>query len=290
MDKLQLLQPNCFSDTKNTFKHYDGTYDINYLSNVNKHERDDYIEFDEGPHIYTISLPGTEPTTGYTSVTTWVHNNFEKFDADLIIERMMNSPKWPRNKYYGKTPDEIKAMWDKNRDEAAQAGTNMHFDIECFYNNAPMEDLTRLQNEEFSYFINFQKDLERGLFGKLVPFRTEWTVFHEDTELSGSIDMVYIKPDTNTLAIYDWKRCRNIEKGNPFNKWSNNPVLSQIPDTNYWHYSLQLNTYRFILQDKYGFIVDELYLVSLHPNKNQYIRLKVPIMDELIKEALGKHY
>ena len=69
------------------------------LSRENNHERDDHISFDEGPHIYTI-----DGDSNYTSVTTWVHKNFEDFDADKIIDNMMKNPiKWEKNKYYGKT-------------------------------------------------------------------------------------------------------------------------------------------------------------------------------------------
>ena len=36
-----------------------------YLENLNKHERDNHISFDEGPHIYTI-----DGDSDYKSVTT----------------------------------------------------------------------------------------------------------------------------------------------------------------------------------------------------------------------------
>ena len=42
--------------------------------------------------------------------------------------------------------------------------------------------------------------------------------------------------------------------------------VDYIPDTNYWHYCLQLNVYKAILEEKYGKKVTELYLVCLHPN------------------------
>ena len=61
-----------------------------------------------------------------------------------------------------------------------------------------------------------------------------------------------------------------------------------MPDTNFWHYSLQLNMYRRILQDKYDKKVTGLYLMCLHPdnyNKN-YQRIEVPFMDEEISELL----
>ena len=91
---------------------------LDYLAKKNAHERDSHITFDEGPHIYTI-----DGDSGFTSVTTWNHSHFEHFDADAIIANMMRSPNWQLgHKYYGMTPDEIKASWDKNRDEAAAAG------------------------------------------------------------------------------------------------------------------------------------------------------------------------
>ena len=54
-----------------------------YLSKKNAHERDSHITFDEGPHIYTI-----DGDSDYTSVTSWNHSHFPKFNADLIIEKI----------------------------------------------------------------------------------------------------------------------------------------------------------------------------------------------------------
>ena len=90
---------------------------LTYLANLNKHPRDDRILFDEPTHVYTI-----DGDSGFTSVTTWNHSHFEHFDSDSIIDNMMKSKKWSQNKYYGMTREEIKASWDKNRDEAAEAG------------------------------------------------------------------------------------------------------------------------------------------------------------------------
>ena len=98
-----------------------------YLQNLNSHPRDQHITFDEGPHIYTI-----DGDSNYTSVTTFNHSHFERFDADKIIANMMASKNWTKSKYYGKTASEIKAGWDANRDSASAAGTAMHLDIEKF--------------------------------------------------------------------------------------------------------------------------------------------------------------
>ena len=130
---------------------------------------------------------------------------------------------------------------------------------------------------EFEYFLNFLH-----AHPNLIPFRTEWTIFDEELKLAGSIDMVFYDQDTHTYHIYDWKRCRNIQKTNGFNKWGNKECIDHLPDSNFWHYSLQLNIYKALLERKYNMVIDSLYLVCMHPNnKNQnYLKIKAPFLQE----------
>tara|TARA_Y100000992_G_scaffold302469_1_gene276784 strand:+ start:5915 stop:6697 length:783 start_codon:yes stop_codon:yes gene_type:complete len=244
---------------------------IDYLSKLNVHERDSRIEFDEPTHVYTI-----DGDSNYTSVTTWNHSHFEHFDADKVIDNMMKSKNWSNNKYYEYSRETIKTIWNDNRDAAAAAGTKMHYDIECYYNKCPNKN----ESIEYMYFENFLKD-----YPNLKPYRTEWTVFHEELKLAGSIDMVFENED-GTLLIYDWKRCKDIVKTNNWNKFSKNDIISYLPDTNYWHYCLQLNTYKAILEEKYDKKVVELYLVCLHPDNknNNYQRIKVVDLQNDVKE------
>lgn len=243
-----------------------------YLSNKYPHERDSRISFDEGPHVYTI-----DGDKNYTSVTTWNHSHFQKFDADKIIKKMMLGKNWKNSQYYGMTKYEIKKKWDKNRDEAASAGTKMHYDIECYYN----EEEVNNNSLEYSYFKDFLKD-----YGELKPYRTEWMVFDKKLRLAGSIDMIFENPD-GSLRIYDWKRCKQIKKEN---KWQNaiTQCISHLPDTNYWHYALQLNTYKYLLEKNYGKKISEMCLVCMHPeNKNKsYIRYVVPDLSKEIKDLM----
>lgn len=243
---------------------------IDYLANKYPHPRDSHITFEEGPHIYTI-----DGDSDFTSVTTWNHSHFEGFDADKIITNMMKRDNWPKSKYFGKTREEIKAGWDKNRDEAADAGTKMHYDIECYYNNCPKENTSI----EYGYFNKFLEN-----FRDLKPYRTEWMIYHEDLKLAGSIDMVFEGEDGN-LLIYDWKRCREIRK-NGFDKYAKKECIEHLPDSNYWHYCLQLNTYKAILEEKYDKKVTELYLVCMHPdNANKsYQRIKVADLQKEVKD------
>ena len=255
---------------------------ISFLKQKNTHCRDARITFDAGPHIYTID---NDPSVKYTSVTTWNHKHFEQFDADAIIDRMMSGKNWKLSKYYGMTRDQIKATWDKTRDDAAAAGTAMHYNIECAYNGSLLDDVDD-GSVEFGYFRRFHSDHS----GLLEPFRTEWTIFHEEMRLSGSIDMVFKNLDDGTYSIYDWKRSKEIKKTSFGGAFAKTPEIEHLPDSNYWHYSLQLNTYKTILEQKYGMIIRDMFLVCLHPNNanKSYMKIKVADLSEEMR-ALFKY-
>ena len=134
---------------------------MDYLAKKNEHERDKYITFEEGPHIYTV-----HGDSSFMSVTTFIHSNFSHFDSEGTVNKIINGKKWSQDesyKYYKKSKEEILQMWEDKRDNAAKAGTKLHYDIECYYNNCPNEN----NSIEYQYFKNFVKDYD------LKPYRTE---------------------------------------------------------------------------------------------------------------------
>ena len=214
---------------------------------------------------------------------------------------MMRGKNWKEgHKYWGLTAEEIKQQWSSNSSAVSGAGTDLHFEIECFMNNpdvesglkgnkgykhsdlleAYLQDPSSKEVIEWDYFINFVKD-----HPELKPYRTEWTIYDEDLKISGSIDMVYENPD-GTLSIYDWKRSKEITRVNNFNKFAINKLICHMPDANFWHYALQLNTYKRLLERKYGKTVTDLYLVRLHPDAEEknYELIKLPDLSKEIDE------
>ena len=276
------------------------------LQTLYPHERDQYIRFYPRGHKYDIVC---DPKSKYTSVTTWVHTHFPKFDADAIIQNMFKGKNWgPDNKYWGMTAEQIKQSWKSNGDSVSSAGTNLHERIEHFINGddqgltLPLPyfhkdlfdaycrshdgqpDRQPDAQLEWEYFLHFIRD-----HPELKPYRTEWMIFDEGVKLAGSIDMVYENPD-GTLSIYDWKRSKDITKANTWNKFSTNPLTLHIPDTNFWHYALQLNTYKTILERKYDKRVTHLCLVRLHPDavESTYELLEVPILTAEMEQLFGE--
>lgn len=244
----------------------------------NRHPRDDCIVFDEPTHVYTVN----GSSKGITSITTFLHYFFPHFDPDKIITKMMNSPKWPQSKWYPMTREEIKAAWNANGKEASEAGTATHLAVEMAMNDAydciPAEVK---ETKEWEYFVNFWNKYKEIW----EPYRTEWEVWDEELKLAGSIDMVFKHRTNGTYAIYDWKRSKEIKMENPFDTGFG--PCSQLPDCNYWHYTLQLNMYRYILEKNYGIVISEMALVILHPNNKNYKLIRLNRLEDEIEDMVA---
>ena len=254
------------------------TNNCQLLATTHSHPRDARITFEEKTHCYTVD--GIRD--GWTSCTKFIHSFFPEFDADAVIAKMMASSKWCEGEspYFGMTVSQIKKQWSDKAKASSEAGTNLHLQIERFYNN----NCDDVQGIEWSYFMDFHTRYATEQRG-FVPYRTEWLVFDTDTKISGSIDMVYYIPADGTYAIYDWKRASDIKTENKFQ--SGNDPISHLPDTNYWHYSLQLNIYRYILQKNYGIVVSELALVILHPANSSWKVMKLNFMDDEVADMMA---
>ena len=114
---------------------------------------------------------------------------FPKFDRDY----------WAGNesRKTGEKVADILKRWEDLGSKARNEGTNLHNQIENFYNEIEYKN-----SPEFEKFMKFH---ERYIVNKYEPFRTEWRVFDDSKLLAGTIDMVYKKSD-NEVFLFDWKR------------------------------------------------------------------------------------
>lgn len=245
-------------------------YDCNLLSEKNKHEFDERIKFQEEGHKYWIDNNDKD----LVSSTTFIHKFFDHFDSDKVIKDILKSENYknPDYKYYNMSYDDIKNLWSENGRKASEAGTSMHADIEHFYNGLEVKN----ESVEFKQFLDFYNDHK----DEIEIYRTEWMIFSEVLRITGSVDAVFKNKD-GSLSIGDWKRIKQINYNSYGNKVGKFP-FNNLEDCNYYHYSLQLNLYKIILEKFYDQNVKELFLVILHPdNENEkYKKIPIDIMDK----------
>ena len=231
---------------------------MDLLSSKNHYERDERIQFSDSDHTYLIDKKNKA-----VSVTELIGRYFPKFDKEFWANKESIKTGKPKN--------EILKKWDELGKKARDLGTELHEQIENFYNSKEY-----IRSKELDKFFKFHKN---HIQDKSKPHRTEWTIFDEDKNLAGTVDMVYEK-ENGELFIFDWKRSKkiinsdgSIEKNNPFENGLNG--LSHLPSSDYVKYCLQQNIYKNILESKYDKKVSSMNLLILHPHLENYHIIQV---------------
>ena len=247
------------------------------LAHVNRHPRDLVIEFDEPTHKYSIEGSSEK----WISCTGFIHDFFPHFDPQAALAAIKRSKTYTTGKYYGKTDKEILDGWSDSGKLASGLGTAMHLAIEQFMNGAyDLIDEDVKKTKEWSHFNKFWADCGPDL----VPYRMEWEVFSKEHKLAGSIDAIFYRPSDDSHVIYDWKRSREIKSTNDYEKGYY--PLDHLPNCNYWHYTLQLNIYKWFLETFYGLRISDLYIIILHPDNKNYRRLRLNILPDEVQAML----
>jgi ATP-dependent exoDNAse (exonuclease V) beta subunit len=201
------------------------------------------LRFTPHDHSYTSISP--EDTTKWISVTSFIGNFKQPFDADKIAEKTSKSRK---SKWYGMTPEEIKQAWTNEALRATTLGT--------WYHNCRESDICSLETlERHGSTVPIFKPIEidgtkfspnQKLTDGVYP---EHMVYLKSAGLCGQSDLVEVIG--GEVHITDYKTNKEI-KTEGFTNWEgittkmNSPV-SHLDDCNVNHYALQLSLYMYII-------------------------------------------
>ena len=225
------------------------------------------ISLRKDTHVYNLS---SRTDISFTSVTTFVDQFFEKFDAQKIANKLVNS----HPKYLGKTVESLLGDWEMAR----QHGTNVHQEIEDWIK----KDIQPIEAQSIAG-VRWIKDYKK--IGN-IELLSEVIVYSIELGIAGTLDLLALNKNTNQYEIIDWKTSKKISK-EPFNrKVGIKPETKSIMDCNYYHYALQLSLYRYILEEFYGLVVRDQLIAHL---KDDFARgIVVPYMRKEIIKMLNK--
>lgn len=257
--KIKLQHDSKMLESDATLRELQDSSNMDLLHNKNPHILDKRIKFKEEGHVYWID--GDSENT--MSSTTLIHKFFSEFNSSFAIKRILSSKRHQTDesyRYYKMSKEQILDMWKTNANKAAEIGTYNHLQLELYYNKLKYDNTI----PELPMFFNFINSLDPNW----EPFRTEMLVFHPILRVTGSVDMIYRDKTDGKLILADWKFCKQITKSK--SNGTGVGKLSHLPNSNYYHYSLQLNLYKRILEECYGFTVKKMILVCLHNLQKQY--------------------
>ena len=243
--------------------------------------KDELITFEEKEHVYTY-----EPNKKrFTSCTTFIKQFFPSFNAKRVGATSIHSKKYKKQlEEYATDEAKLEALlkiWEANGLEARTLGTNLHANIEHYLN----EELDPSQDTsvEFQQFLKFHQKM---IDCKYIPLRSEAIVYDTKHEICGTIDQLYLKD--GYVHIVDWKRTKGITQFS-FDKSTAYMPLVHLKNTNFYHYSLQLNLYKYILEHNYNLKVCSMRLVAFYPTKESYEEVFVNDLQREIRWILEAH-
>jgi hypothetical protein len=261
------------------------------------------IEFFEDSHTYTwrgAKVP--------QSVTGMLKSYWQAFDGEAVVNQ--NFEKWsndPFCKYSAliqhlrlveKLNDDackrsILKLWDAQRDEAAKEGTAMHADFQ-----AVLESWSHRKTREVSMFKKWLGSF--CIAHNCAPFRAELLVVHRvngKPVVAGQIDFVLKHREKAEFIGVDFKRTNPASKfkGGPknlllptqksFGDRCGTGPFSELYDTDFNHYAMQLNTYAHIAATHYGIdFRNRMLLLQVHPDLAEDHVVRVPRLDAEVQQ------
>ena len=250
---------------------------------INIHPNDKRISFNAEDHHYIVDGNRIK-----YSVSQLIDSFFPEFDSGYW-SRMKAKERldFLGKKYSKEQLDELQKKildeWDIKRKEAAKKGTLLHEVIEKYYNDIDIKEFP----PEFKFFEEFIKK-----YPSIKPYKTEWRVFDSEASIAGTVDMVYEKP-SGELFIFDWKRSTKLVNDigavikSDFEYGFDE--LNDLSNNSYNKYCLQLNLYKYILEENYDKEISSMNLLVLHPKYHTFFHLKIPLLkketDFLIRKA-----
>ena len=181
----------------------------------------------------------------WLSVTSLISNFKQPFDADVIAAKSSRSKK---SKWYGMTPEEIKAAWKSESNRATSLGTWYH---NC--READICGLTTIQRDGVEIPIFKPTEIggikhapDQKLVNGMYP---EHLVYLKSAGICGQSDLVEVI--NGRVNITDYKTNKEI-KLEGYTNWEGmrqkmQSPISHLDDCHFNHYAIQLSIYLYII-------------------------------------------
>lgn len=254
------------------------------------------VAFNNDEHCYW----NVNDNKKYISVTTLIHRFTQPFDKEFwsaykALEKLIPKESWPMEKKsllntkmidkeiltlynisendFNKTQQDILDAWDEENRKSCERGTKIHEELEnSFYKEAHDISLQKFGiGGKFECKKDYSElDLEYGIY-------PEYLIYRESDDgilrIAGQVDLI-IKSG-NEITIVDHKTNKKIEQKSGFNTSTRSNVkmkypLNNLMDCNFYHYTMQLSTYAWMLQKiNPNFVIKDLILNHYdHDGKN----------------------
>lgn len=235
-----------------------------------KRSSDGKVRFYEGKHTYYLGKQKLK------SVTTLIHDLFNKFDAEGIAP--FSAKKQTRERGYKVTTAMILKEWKENNKKATDRGTLIHYEMEKWLldkDKVLLPVYHPASQHGVKWVDNYLASLD---VLKIIP---EELIYNKDYLIAGQSDLVVYH--SKGVDVIDWKTNKEILKKSKYYKKGIKPYTKHLSDCNFNHYSIQLSIYAYFLELQ-GNKINRLLLP--HLTEDGVVLYEIEYMRDVVIEIL----
>lgn len=239
------------------------------------------VTFYDEPHKYYVN------NNELISVTTLIHKYQEEFDGKYWSEY--------KGSQFNLKPSEILRAWNFINKKGTIKGSAIHDYAENLFQNKKYEYPKQLILNEFGFdpilaeynitkkhVDNFYNDVQ----GKLIPIRTEFVLYDEETHIGGMLDILFYNVKTSEFQIWDWKTNKDLTLECKSRHLKDE--LYMLEESDLEIYSLQLELYKQIIEKNTPIKLGKSYLVWFSHNNDNYKIIETKNREYYVNQILNK--
>ena len=217
------------------------------------------------------------------SITRLIEEYCNEFDAEGMAEKVANRD--------GKTIQQVLDEWAYKRDFSCEKGTTCHEWSQSLWSGAEYKPLLYDESKEYmsalikirSQAVNFKNDYQDHLEHLI----DELPIGSEEFDLASCVDHLFYNKLTGGLVLVDYKTNSLMDGYNKkaYKKAMKVP-LSHINDDALHHYYIQLSIYKYLIEKYTGLKVDEMFIVYMSENIENYEIIDIPYLKEEVEKIL----
>lgn len=241
----------------------------------------DFKFFEDG-HYYTYK----DKPVGI-SVTRFIAEYENEFNQQEVAEKVSIKENRP--------VEEILAEWKYKADFACCKGTTCHEYAQSLWSGEEwkFKDFDGSRNYEIAVDLiqnqanNFQNDYE----DHLEHLQDELVVGSAEYDIASAVDHLFYNKLTGGLVLVDYKTNSTLKGYNDseYNRRYTKKMkvpLHNIEDDALHHYYIQLSIYKFLIEEYTGLKVDEMFIVYMSENIENYEIIEIPYLKEEVQKIL----
>ena len=215
------------------------------------------------------------------SVTRLIEEYTQEFDSKVIAQRVANKS--------GKSVQEVLDEWEYKNKFSCEKGSTCHEFAQTRWSGEKYNFLEFDGSGEYLYAvgliqlqaINFYNDYK----DKLEHLADEFVIGSEEYDIASAVDHLFVNKITGGLVLVDYKTNSDIHKNEKYAGKMKAP-LQHLKDTTLNHYYLQLSIYRYLIETYTGLEIEEMFIVYMSENIENYEILKTPYLKDEVEKIL----